>query len=210
MSRLKYFDTPPAAEDETEGRRGRKKRATAHRIFKSAIELMQKDGYHGVSIEQICKRADVARATFFQHFANKAALMGVFTDIVRKRIETELAMETVTPIDQLRHIVDHLQRLTDEMGPVSADMLTAFIAEPGNDFRIDDPEAGIAQLIVPIIEIGQSDGTFAQHWSPNDVAISLVSSWVGVARRNTICPDPSNGGPLNRVLDLILNGLIER
>ena len=210
MSSLKYFDATEVSEDQAEGRRGRKKRATAHRIFTSAIELMRKDGYHGVSIEQICERADVARATFFQHFANKAALMGVFTDIVRKRIETELALETLAPVEQLRHIVDHLQKLTSELGPVAPDMLAAFIAEPGNDFRIDDPDVGIAQLIVPIISRGQADGTFDDQWSPEDVAISLVSAWVGVARRNAAHPNLADGRPLDPILDLFLIGLISR
>ena len=209
MSDTSYFDPPPGVDEETTGRRGRKKRATAHRIFKSAIELMQQDGYHGVSIEQICERADVARATFFQHFANKAALMGVFTDIVRQRIENELAMERLSPIEQLHLIVDHLHRLTEEIGPIAPDLLSAFIAEPGIGFRVDDPNAGVAELIVDIIKAGQADGSFAPKWSPEDVAISMVSSWVGVARNRAVY-GPRESSALPGVLDLLLTGLKPR
>ncbi len=208
MAQTKYFDELP--DDVAATRRGRKKRATAHRIFKSAIELMQKDGYDGVSIEQICERAEVARATFFQHFANKAALMSVFSDVVRQRIEGELAVAEMTPEEQLRFIADHLQRLTDEVGAIAPEMIAAFITEPGAGFRIDDPGTGVARLIVGIVGEGQADGVFADHWSPEDVAICLVAAWVGVGRHRLSRPGARGETPLHGVLDLVLSGLTPR
>jgi AcrR family transcriptional regulator len=210
MATTSYFDEPPRADLEGLGRSGRKKRATAHRIFKSAIELMQKDGFDGVSIEQICRRADIARATFFQHFSSKAALMDVFTDIVRQRIEVELDEESLCPTGQLRLIVAHLNRLSAELGPVAPDLLTAFVAGPGGGFRVDDPETGLVELIVGIVKQGQSQGTFAADWSPEDVAIGLVSSWVGVSRHSVRQPQCWDGAPLTRMLDLFLSGLTPR
>ncbi len=210
MAKIDYFHQPLRADLEVSGRRGKKKRATAHRIFRSAIELMQKEGFDRVSIEQICERADVARATFFQHFSSKAALFDVFTEIVRERIEDELAEEALSPTEQLHLIVLHLERLTIELGPIAPDLLAAFVAGPGGGFRIDDPDTGMAQLIVGIVKRGQTEGSFDAKWSPEDVAIGLVSSWVGVSRHNMRRPDPWDGTPLRRMLDLFLSGLAPR
>lgn len=209
MALPNYLDELPDGENGQQARRGRKKRATAHRIFKSAIELMQIDGYDGVSIEQICERADVARATFFQHFANKAALMSLFSDIVRQRIEAEL-LEELSPKEQLYLIADHLQGLADELGAIASDMMSAYTAQPGSGFRIAEPGTGIASLVVAIVEKGQADGAFSAKWPPEDVAISLVAAWVAVSRRRVSYRGPEGERPLHAMLDLILSGLLPR
>ena len=210
MAKSNYFDELGNAGEETAGKRGGKKRATARRIFMSAIELMQEDGFNGVSIEQICKRAEIARATFFQHFASKAALLSVFSDIVRQRIEEELAQEELAPEDQLRLIADHLQRLNDELGAIAPDMLAAFMAEPGVGFNVEDPETGVEHIIVEIVQKGQSDGRFTDQWTPEDIAISLISSWIGVARHRMIHPGGRKEKPLHKILDLFLTSLEPR
>lgn len=208
MGDRRYFD--PLPEEETAPRRGRKKRATAHRIFTSAIDLMRKDGFDGVSVEQICERAGIARATFFQHFRSKAALMGVFSDIVRHRIAEELSDNGMSPIQQLRQIADHMQKLSDELGAVAPQMLSAFSVEPGVGFRVEDPETGVAQLVVGIVEKGQEDGVFSSDWCARDVAISLVASWVAIARHRAANPAANQGQHLHDTLDLHLRGLVTR
>lgn len=210
MGKIDYFDEPPRADPESPGRRGQKKRVTAHRIFKAAVELMRKDGFDRVSVDQICERADVARATFFQHFSSKAALMDVFTDIVRQRIDDELEEKRLSPTEKLHFIADHLERLTRELGPIAPEMLSAFAAEPGGGFRVDDPESGVAQLIVAIVKEGQAEGSFAADWSPEEVAIGLVSAWVGVSKRRVRRPESCSDRLLHRMLDLLLSGLTPR
>lgn len=210
MARHNYFDTvadPPISGE----KRGRKKRATAHRIFKSAIELMQADGFHGVSVEQICDRAGIARATFFQHFSSKAELMGLFSDIVRQRIEVELAETELSPLAQLRLIADHLQAMTEELGDVAPDMIAAFTATPGGGFRVEDTGTGMAKLLVGIIRQGQMDGSLSKQWSVDDIAISLVSCWVGLSRhRLSATAAPPDPAPSHTALDLLLSGISSR
>jgi AcrR family transcriptional regulator len=53
------------------GRRERKKQATRDGIRHAALELMAEQGFEGVTVEQICQRADVATSTFFRHFPTK-------------------------------------------------------------------------------------------------------------------------------------------
>ena len=58
------------------GRREKRKLEIRSRIEDAAYELFKQQGVEDTSIEQICVEADVARRTFYGHFANKHALLG--------------------------------------------------------------------------------------------------------------------------------------
>lgn len=210
MTDLDYFDEPGHEGDEQFARRGRKKRATAHRIFISAMELMREHGFDGVSIEQICERAEIARATFFQHYASKYALMGVFSRIVHRRITAELDEAALSSTAQLELIVDHLQRLTKELGAIAPDMLSAFISDRMEASGSSHLNAGLVELLTGVIEQGQAEGRFTKKAPAFEVALSLVSAWMGVARHHVSQGTVSDGRSLRGVLDLFLSGLESR
>jgi AcrR family transcriptional regulator len=67
------MSNPPSAEPE--GLRERKKRRTRSAIRAAALELFVKHGYESVSVEQIAAAADVSRATFFNYFPSKEAVI---------------------------------------------------------------------------------------------------------------------------------------
>ena len=58
------------------GRREKRKQEIRARIEDAAYRLFKQQGVEETSIEQICVEADVARRTFYGHFANKHALLG--------------------------------------------------------------------------------------------------------------------------------------
>ncbi len=58
------------------GRREKRKQEIRSRIEDAAYELFKRQGVEDTSIEQICERADVARRTFYGHYANKHGLLG--------------------------------------------------------------------------------------------------------------------------------------
>lgn len=51
----------------------RKERAklTKSKIFTTSIELISENGYDNVSVDQICKKAGIAKGTFYVHYKSK-------------------------------------------------------------------------------------------------------------------------------------------
>lgn len=60
---------------------------TRARLFAAAAELFATRGYHGTTVDEIARRAGVAKGTFFVHFATKDA---VITKLVRRQTRAAL------------------------------------------------------------------------------------------------------------------------
>ncbi|MFR1638621.1 MAG: TetR family transcriptional regulator [Eggerthellaceae bacterium] len=62
-----------------EGLRYRKKLKARLAVERAALELVIERGYDGVTVEDICARAEISKKTFFNYFPSKAAvIMGRF------------------------------------------------------------------------------------------------------------------------------------
>ncbi|MAK64142.1 MAG: hypothetical protein CMF75_05265 [Maricaulis sp.] len=57
------------------GKRESKKRAVRKALYEAAVQLIERDGYDAVSVDQIVAIAGVAKGTFFNHFPGKADLL---------------------------------------------------------------------------------------------------------------------------------------
>lgn len=56
----------------------RRRRETADRILEAAAWLFAQRGFAATTVAAICERADIARQTFFNHFASKQVLVHEF------------------------------------------------------------------------------------------------------------------------------------
>lgn len=96
-------------------RRTRKRRARRDIVFRAAIELFVRDGYDNTTMDEIGERADVARATVFNHFPRKTAFLDEWS--LRRR-------EQATASLRVEHLEDHpaqemLTRYMRELAKVS-------------------------------------------------------------------------------------------
>ncbi|MEU1284289.1 TetR family transcriptional regulator [Kitasatospora sp. NPDC005856] len=57
------------------GLRERKKARTRETIRTAAFDLFEEQGFERTTVDQICRRADVAHRTFFRYYATKEALL---------------------------------------------------------------------------------------------------------------------------------------
>jgi AcrR family transcriptional regulator len=89
------------------GARARIVAQTRDRIVGSARELFTADGFHTVSIDDVARRADVARATVYHQFGSKLGLLeAVLLDFERRAGLTSLeALIEDTSPDRLLEVV---------------------------------------------------------------------------------------------------------
>ncbi len=74
------------------GKRESKKRAVRKALYEAAVQLIERDGYDAVSVDQIVAVAGVAKGTFFNHFPGKADLLADwYREAMRGGLETDLS-----------------------------------------------------------------------------------------------------------------------
>jgi len=96
------------------GRRERRKLEVRGRIYSAASELFSKQGFETTTVDEIAEMADVAPATFFNHFQSKQALLRLMTG----------------------EVVEHLHAMTVESlvgGGSSRERLRSFVARAAED-----------------------------------------------------------------------------
>ena len=58
------------------------------KIAKAALSLFQKKGYHNVTIEDICKKADVSVGGFYHHFSSKGAVFEIVMSEITGKVSS--------------------------------------------------------------------------------------------------------------------------
>ncbi len=81
------------------------------RILETAYELFARDGIQAIGVDEIIRRAGVAKATFYHHFASKNDLVLAFLNLREQRwtlawIDGEARRRAATPEEQLLTIFD--------------------------------------------------------------------------------------------------------
>jgi AcrR family transcriptional regulator len=104
------------------GLRERKKRQTREAIAAAAFELFTERGFDAVPVAEVARRADVAEATVFNHFATKE-------DLVYGRLEAFEAALVEAVRDR-------------PPGESVLDAFRAFVLRPGGLLHAGDPRAG--------------------------------------------------------------------
>ena len=93
-----------------EGRRERKKRELRSRIYQTAQQLFLSQGFDATTVEQVAAAADVAPATFFNHFQSKNALLGEMTTEVFAHLQALIAQCLLRPGSAQERIISFADR----------------------------------------------------------------------------------------------------
>ncbi len=188
-------------------RRSRKKEQTRRGIFSAAMTLFSVRDYDAVTIEDICEQADVAKATFFLHFPNKAALLTEFNERLTANLQERLKEVRGGAEDKLRFMVSALVDDWEQNAEIMRKMVREFLDQPSLPEAATEANAGLLDLITDIIREGQRAREFSTKVAPELIAAALVASWGSFVSawssdRNQI---PQSAG--EDLLDIMLNGL---
>ena len=192
-------------------RRSRKKERTRRSIYTAAMALFAKRGFDGVTIEDICAQADVAKATFFLHFPTKAALMfeavGKLGDDLRELVAEPLPSAREDLQRVTRFLLEHWADSREVMEPMFREILSA----PAAQLHAQPEAMAFADLIVDIVRRGQRSGELRKDILPEIAATSFMGSCftiVSVLVRQS--PNADIAPFIEQYLDLLLNGLVSR
>lgn len=144
-----------------EGRRDRKRRELRERVYEVARELFQSRGFESTTVEQIAEAADIAPATFFNHFQSKRAVLAMMTSEVVAYVGAlaDAHLSGDGPIgDQLVGLAKDAGAQIAENRGVARDVVLDFVR---TNARPDDTTPYLGRIHEPIaamIERGQAGG----------------------------------------------------
>lgn len=215
-SMLPENQTTPAAPDARppEGRRSRRRRELHQTILATAAELFARDGYDATTVERIADAADVAPATFFNHFRSKEdVLREIGRDVFsrfRRLVDEQLARD-VSTVERLRGFAARSAELVSRAPEMTRRVLVAVL-------RTSRPGESGGELLsmqddfVRLLERGR-DGSDGDIPADLDVALAaeiLVSVVIGAMTHWINDPDYPLERRMHESLSLLGRRLLAR
>jgi AcrR family transcriptional regulator len=164
---------------------------TRARLFAAAAELFDAQGYHQTSVDQIAKRAQVAKGTFFLHFATKDAVIGELVRIQNRgaRRARERVLEAGgSPLEALRALVMGLGQMAAMSRPLSRAVLTATLENPMLGGEAATLFKAVFDEMVIDCNRAQAEGLLDRTPDAETIAQVLMASYLGAALHFTSSP----------------------
>ncbi len=165
---------------------------TRARLFFAAAALFAEQGYHATTVDQIAKKAGVAKGTFFVHFPAKSA---VVTELVRiqtraaKREREQLLAAGASPVARLRATVMTLGERAGGSRTLSRAVLAAGLESPDVGGATDALFHEVFTLMVEDAREAQKKRLLAAKPDAETLAGLLMASYLGAALHFTTTPD---------------------
>jgi AcrR family transcriptional regulator len=183
-------------------RREANKQRNRDRLYEAALELFGTRGYVAVSVDDICKRADVGRATFFRLYGTKSGLLLEFNR--RLAVEARSAVAQGHAPDAtaaLRIVQEVLCRAWTTTGAALRDMIQEYLNTVSVMAGTRDSAPDLQ-----IVRDGQGRGEFVDAPNADFVAWLIVSSLSSAVA--TWVDSPANLERRSRqTLNLLFGGL---
>ena len=166
--------------------RERTKQRVREEIDNAALGLLAEPPSDKVSVDDICARAQVGRATFFRCYGTKAGLLAEFNRRLAELARTAIADRDATgscappsAADHLRLVQGTLAAYWAAAGPGPRKMALAFITEGSIGMLADGDDAvhpDLLRLVTEIVRRGQSAGEFGTRLAPDFIAWLIVTA----------------------------------
>lgn len=203
----------PESRRPTPGRRDRNRQRMASRLTATAFELFEAQGYEAVTMEQIAAEADVAKATLYNYFPVKEALIAHrFREEIAEGMSAIAAELTAhkTFVSRMRFLL----RASAEWHTKKRAYLPHYLRFLNNSASYGDekPDSGtydsgskhiLAEMFRAARKTGEIKSTFSPEqlaWSFEYLLLSAVTAW--------LChPSADLAQGFLSAFDLLLNGI---
>ncbi|MCW2750905.1 MAG: transcriptional regulator [Aeromicrobium sp.] len=180
------FRTPKETVPGMETRTDRRKQVVRERILDAAFNLFLSQGVGATKIEDICKLADVANRTFFNHFATRQDMMRALGErrlLNLHEVAGELPGDSAPA--HLRELFEAVAVRLDETGEAYRELIGAMLGTHGYGVQRG---TDLHDAFLEIIKEGVSSGQFATTHDPNVLADVVTSGFVGAIVNWTVNP----------------------
>jgi AcrR family transcriptional regulator len=178
---------------------------TRARLFAAAAAAFTERGYNETTIDEIARRAGVAKGTFFVHFASKASVVIELVKIQVRATERARAhaVETGgTPVDALRATVLTLGEQAGASRELSRAVLAAGLMSREVGGATDALFGEVYQHMIADAREAQRSKLLAAKPDPETIASALMASYLGAALHFT-------SSPRSKELSAVLRPLVE-
>jgi AcrR family transcriptional regulator len=155
------YGESPAASTPGGGRRERKKRELRARIYGSARQLFLEQGFEATTVEQIASAADVAPATFFNHFQSKNGLLREMTGEVFAHIDALVETYLLAPGTTRQRIAAFVGRAASDIADareLAHDVVMELIATSARPGELLPYLSRVREPFTAVIRLGQAAG----------------------------------------------------
>jgi AcrR family transcriptional regulator len=191
-------------------RRERKKERTRREIYSAAMKLFLRRGFDAVTIDDICRAADVARGTFFLHFPAKESLLYEYGERANAELAALLQVQRGSATAALRLALKTLAERASRQPEVISLLTREVLMRPVVFAEHEEQTRTFVQLLGAVIRRGQAQGEFRRKVEPLIAAVALGSAFFALvyewSRRGG---ELDIEGAIAQTLDVILNGLGE-
>ena len=155
-----------------------KKTTLKERIIETSLLLFEKNGYHGVTVDQIVEESGSSKGGFYHNFKSKDELLYYIHDVFISYV-LDKAREAYdnfdTPVSQLCAIIESFTKVFDLYKP----HLTVFYQEStylkGEFYqKVNEKRDQYRKIILQVIREGQENGDFRSEVPAEISTMSII------------------------------------
>lgn len=178
MEATEQLDQSP--EPPVQGRREKRKQEIRERIEQAAYGLFKQRGIEGVSIEQICDEADVARRTFYGHYPNKQALLNALSQS-RVRFTADdmvhrIMAEQVNTPARIKAMIDYMEENLAGYTAVDRALILQAPDALEDDNHLREVSDSLRGYLAQMFRQGQAAGDTNREFSPGLLADMVIGT----------------------------------
>ncbi len=149
---------------------------TRKKLLDTAIGLFKKHGYEKVTIEQICKEADVTTGAFYHHLKSKAGVIvegySEYDEFVQEKALSILE-KNISATDKIIEAILCQVEFSLKLGVDAISEIYKVQITEENMFFLSN-ERPISVLLKNIIEEGQEKNEFSKDFSADEIAKEIL------------------------------------
>ena len=152
------MNLPNMDSDITPGRRERRRRELRERVLAVSLELVADKGFDATTVEEIAEAADIAPATFFNHFQSKGGLLGEITAQVVASVELLIEahlQEDANVAAHLEGLARHAAALISEQQKLAREVMLEMLRSSSRPEDAAPYLASLGRPIALLLERGQ-------------------------------------------------------